>query len=341
MPDMSEETSINLHHRVHVRAYARIGVIHREINSGVYPDNARLAGLLEVTERTVKRDVRMMRDRMNAPIKYDRKEQGYYYGQLGWQPAPVQISEGELLALFTADHALRHLGHTPEAALLRNALTKLTQYLPEQIQFNLTTLGDALTYQETAHTSVEPTTLRTLARAAAEQRTIECEYYSQHRGKDTQRAIDVLLLHNFAGDWYAIAYDHLRGEVRDFHAGRMRNLRETARYFAPPDNWNADNYLRRGFYMMRGGRLTTVSIVFDAYQAQWIRERHTFHPDEQREDLEGGELRLSFPVGSNGLEAVARFCMAYAGHCYAERPHALRKIIRQKLQLALQQHAED
>ncbi len=337
---MSEENTSSPH-RVHVRAYARIGVIHREISSGAFPGNARLAELLEVTERTVKRDVRMMRDRMNAPIKYDRKEGGYYYGELGWEPSPIQISEGELLAIFTADHALRHLGHAPEAMLLRNALTKLTQYLPEQIQFNLTTLGGALTYQDTAHTSVEPMTLRTLARAAAEQRTIEFEYYSQHRGENTERAVDVLLLHNFAGDWYAIAYDHLRGEVRDFHAGRIRKLRETSRYFATPDHWNPENYLRRGFYMMRGGRLTTVVIVFDAYQAQWIRERHTFHPDEQREDLEGGELRLSFPVGSNGLEAVARFCMAYAGHCYAERPRALRKIIRQKLQLALQQHAED
>jgi len=339
MRDMSKGKTTHSH-RVHVRAYARIGVLHREIVSGAFPGNARLAKLLEVTERTIKRDVRMMRERMNAPIKYDRARGGYYYGQLGWQPSPVQISEGELLAIFTADHALRHLGYKPEALLLRNALTKLTHYLPEQVQLNLTTLGDALTYQQTAHTSVEPATLRTLARAAAAYRTLEFDYYSQHRGEDTHRAADVLLLHNFAGDWYAIAWDYLRGEVRDFHAGRIRNLRETSRYFESPANWNADHYLRRGFYMMRGGRLTTVAIVFDAYQSRWIRERRTFHPDEQREDLPGDELRLSFPVGTNGLEAVARFCLSYAGHCRAERPPALRKIIRDKLQLALQQHRE-
>ncbi len=336
---MSKEKIAN-RHRVHVRAYSRIGILHREIGAGSFPDNARLAELLEVTERTIKRDVRMMRDRMNAPIKYDRQRRGYYYGQLGWEPSPVQISEGELLAIFTADHALRHLGHTPEATLLRSALTKLTHYLPEQIQFNLATLGDALTYQNTAHTSAEPTTLRALARAASEHRTIKFEYYSQHRGQHTQRAVDVLLLHNFAGDWYAIAYDHLRGEVRDFHAGRIRNLRETSEFFAPPTGWNPDNYLRRGFYMMRGGRLTTVTIIFDEYQSRWMRERATFHPDEQREDLPGCELRLSFPVGTNGLEAVARFCLSYAGHCRAEKPAALRKIIRDKLQLALKDHEE-
>jgi hypothetical protein len=83
--------------------------------------------------------------------------------------------------------------------------------------------------------------------------------------------------------------------------------------------------------------MTTVSIVFDAYQARWIRERHTFHVDEQREDLPNGGLRLAFPVGSNGLDAVARFCLAYAGHCRAEKPAALRKLIRERLQQGLGQ----
>ncbi len=129
--------------------------------------------------------------------------------------------------------------------------------------------------------------------------------------------------------------------MRDFHAGRIRRLALTAKYFDPPAGWNADDYLRRGFCMMRGGRITTVQIVFDSYQARWMRERIAFHPDERREDLPDGNLRLTFPVGRNGLDAVARFCLAYAGHCRAERPAALRKLIRERLTQALQDHRED
>ncbi len=129
--------------------------------------------------------------------------------------------------------------------------------------------------------------------------------------------------------------------MRDFHAGRVRHLALTANYFDPPAGWNADEYLRRGFYMMRGGRTTTVSVVFDPYQARWMKERIAFHPDERREDLPDGGLRLSFPVGRNGLDAVARFCLAYAGHCRAERPAALRRIIRERLTRALEQHSEN
>lgn len=324
--------------RVHTRAISRLQRIHQEINAGRYPTVRGLAQMLELSERTIKRELQAMRDGLGAPLIFDRERGGYRYHQPGWMLPPVTLDEGNLLAFFVAEHALRATGHTPEAMLLRDSLAKLAAYLPEHVSINLNTLGEALTFQQTPHVTVAPATLSALARAAAERRTVSLDYFSQHRNAPTQREVDVLLLHNFAGDWYAIAYDHFRQGIRDFHVGRITNLRETSAYFDPPANWDRDAYINRGFLMMRGGRSTTVSLVFDSYQARWMRERQMFHPEEQREELPGGELRLSFPVGSNGLEAVARFCLAYAGHCRAERPRALRKIIVEKLKSALKEH---
>jgi predicted DNA-binding transcriptional regulator YafY len=327
--------------RVHTRAVARLKLIHEEISAGRYPTVRLLAELLERSERTVKRDLSVLRDQLNAPLVFDRTHHGFRYREPGWILPPYNFDEGELLAFFTAEHALRATGHAPEAILLRAALAKLAAFLPPEVSINLATLGEALTFQQLPHVAVRTETLHTLARAAAERRTVSFGYHSQHRNQKTKREADVLLLHNFAGDWYAIAFDHLRHAVRDFHAGRMTHLTLTDRYFDPPANWQPGEYLRRGFHMMRGGRSTTVSLVFDPYQARWMRERQTFHPDEQREDLPDGSLRLSFPVGSNGLEAVARFCLAYAGHCRAERPAALRNLIRERLTHALAAHTED
>jgi predicted DNA-binding transcriptional regulator YafY len=326
--------------RVHLRALARLQHIHEEISSGRCPSVWDLAESTDRNPRTIKRDLKMLREDFKAPLIYDRRRKGFRYAEPGWQLPPVRFSEGELLAFFTAHHILQALGQKPEASLLRDALAKLAAFLPEQIVFNPNTISTALTFQSIPHVMVEPHILQTLTRAAIEQRTVSMQYYSQHRNVLTDRKVDVLRLHNFAGDWYAIAFDHRRQEVRDFHVGRIKRLHETEEFFNPPPDWNADTYLRRGFFMMRGGRLTTVSIVFDAYQARWIRERHTFHVDEHREDLPDGSLRLSFPVGRNGLDAVARFCLAYAGHCRAEKPAALRKLIRERLQQALVQHQE-
>ena len=327
--------------RVHTRALSRLQQIHQEIGAGRFPNARTLARLLERSDRTIKRDLQFMRDQLGAPLVFDRMRNGWRYREPGWALPPVEFNEGELLAFFTAAEILRATGHAPEAILLRAALAKLAAFLPAEVNVNLATLGEALTFQPLPHVMVEPATLQTLARAAAERRTISFDYHSQHRNQQTEREADVLLLHNFAGDWYAIAYDHLRREVRDFHAGRIRHPTLTAKYFDPPANWNADTYLRRGFFMMRGGRSTTVGIVFDSYQARWMKERIAFHPAERREALHDGGLRLTFSVGHNGLDAVARFCLAYASHCVAERPAALRKLIRERLTRALEDHRED
>jgi predicted DNA-binding transcriptional regulator YafY len=327
--------------RVHARALSRLKQIHEEISAGHFPNTRTLARRLELSERTIKRDLSFMRDQLGAPLVYDHARRGWRYAEPGWALPPQKFSEGELLAFFTAAEVMRAAGHAPEAVLLRAALAKLSSFLPAEVSINLTTLGEALTFQPLPHVSVEPSTLQSLARAAVERHTVSFNYHSQHRNEDTRREADVLLLHNFAGDWYAVAYDHLRGEMRDFHAGRIKHIAPTRNYFDPPAGWNPGEYLRRGFYMMRGGRTTGVRIVFDPYQARWMRERQTFHPDEQREELPDGSLRLSFPVGRDGLDAVARFCLAYAGHCCAESPAALRKLIRERLARALEDHTED
>lgn len=329
------------HARVHARALSRLKQIHEEISSGRFPSTRSLALLLERSERTVKRDISFMRDQLGAPLVYDAARRGWRYSAPGWMLPPCNFDEGELLAFLTAAEVLRASGHAPEAVLLRAALAKLSAFLPPEVSVNLSTLSEALTFQPLPSVAVEPVILQKLSRSAAERRTVLFDYHSQHRNEKTRREADVLVLHNFAGDWYAVAFDHLRGELRDFHAGRMKNLTLTEKFFDPPEGWDADAYLRRGFFMMRGGRLTEVRMLFDAYQARWMRERQTFHPDERREELPDGSLRLIFPVGRGGLEAVARFCLAYAGNCRAEHPPALRRIIRERLTRALEQHSED
>ena len=324
--------------RVYLAAVRRLRQIDRELAGNAYPNAEHLASLLGVTTRTVKRDISFMRDSFNAPIHFSRSRGGYYYTIEGWCLPLSRLSEGELLAFFIAENALRFTGHTPEALQLKHALAKIAALLPDAVTVNLATLGENVSFQNLPFASVEPQTLKRLAVAAISQQTVEFDYYSPHNRQPSHRRASVHLLHNFAGDWFAISFDHEKRAFRDFHAGRLKNLKETEEDFQLQTDFDAANYLKRGFFMMRGGRLTTVEIHFDSYQAQWIRERAYFHPEEQREDLPDGSLRLSFKIGENGLEAVARFCLTYAGHCRVEKPNKLKEIVREKLQKGIDLH---
>jgi predicted DNA-binding transcriptional regulator YafY len=325
--------------KVFLQAFVRIAKIHEAIAAGGFPSVSQLAERIGVAERTIKRDLDVLRYQLNAPIKYERRKKGFRYTEIGWTLPLSNLEEREILAVFVAENALKLTGHLPEAADLKKALAKLVSYLPEKVSMDLAILSDNLSFQNPAYELSDPELRQKLAVSATDQTTVEFDYYAQYKQKTEHRIIDVYALHNFGGDWYAIGYDHGRSDIRVFHVGRITKLKETGKEFEiRREIWNKDDYLRGHFNMMLGGRKTKVEIWFDQYQAQWIRSRKNFHADEQREELPDGSLRLSFQVGEQGLEAVARFCLQYAGHCIAEKPKRLREIILEKLKKGLNLH---
>ena len=336
---MSENSPKIATKKAYFHALVRLSKIHDEIASGSFPSVRQLAERTGGKERTIKRDLDVLRHQLNAPIVYERRKKGFRYAEIGWTLPLSNLDEKEILAAFIAENALKLTGHLPEAADLKKALAKLVSYLPEQISYDLATLSDNISFQHPAYELSEPEIRQQIAKSATELTTVEFDYFAPHTQQQTHRKVDVYLLHNFGGDWYAISYDHERKAMRDFHVGRISNLKFTNNGFEIRKKiWNKEDYLRKGFNMVRGGKLTMVEIWFDPYQAQWIRKRKHFHTDEQREELPDGSLRLSFETGENSLEAVARFCTTYAGNCIAEKPVKLRAIIREKLKKATEMH---
>lgn len=287
------------------------------------------------TARTIQRDLNALR-RLGAPLEYDRAEKGFYFSDSSWRLPPIALTQGELISFFAAERILKRLGaSTSEASLARDAVRGLAALLPSEVVIDLGALEEAISFAPEPILDASPDTLRKLASAAASHRTLFIRYYSQHRAEHTEREVDVLLLHNHLGEWYAVCYDHLSREVRDFHAGRITQLANTRRLFTLPADWDSKKYLESGFGMFRGGKEIEVEVEFDAYQARYARERK-FHPTQRNKQLRGGRLRISFKATEAALGQVARWLLQYGEHATALRPPALREIMRDKLKRAAQ-----
>ena len=316
--------------RVHLHAYERLHKICVEIQRGRYPTKADLARIVERHPRTVQRDLEALVNRFDAPLEFDREKNGFYFSDPEWQFPHIILTEGELISFFAAERILRRLGATSEVQLARSALRRLAALLPAEVVVDVMALEDAITFAPEPVLDASPATLRQLASAATHRQTLHVHYYSQHRAAHTERDVDVLLLHNHLGEWYAVCHDHETGQVRDFHAGRMTNLTNTRRTFTPPEGFDAAEYLRRGFGMFRGGPEVTVKVEFDQYQARYARER-AFHSTQRRQELRDGRLRITFETTEAALEQVARWLLQYGEHARALRPAALREMMREHL----------
>lgn len=324
--------------RTHLYPYDRLRFIHQQISNRQFPTAEQLAAALEVSVRTIRRYIAFMRERFNAPIKFDFGKKGFSYAHPNWEMPLVALTEGELLAFFIAAVALQGKGSTYEDERLRRAVAKIAGSLPEAVSVSLGYLFENVSFQAPPHVLVEGKILDALHRAISEREIVKFDYSSTTSGETKNRRVEPLLLHNHEGTWYVVAFDYKRREELVFHTGRISNLETTGDHFAARAGFFKEKYFGESFGMYRGGESVEVEIIFDEYQSKWMRERNFFHPQEIREELPDGRMKLAFTVGDNGLEAVARFCLQYAGNCVAIKPEKLRKIIRDKLEKALSQH---
>ena len=112
-------------HTLQRPAIERMLFIHKALQKGGYPNCSKLGRELEVSAKTVSRDIDFMRDRMLLPIEYEPSEHGFEYTRKVESFPTIDISEGELLALSIARKALDHYKGTPFEKPLTNAFNKL------------------------------------------------------------------------------------------------------------------------------------------------------------------------------------------------------------------------
>ena len=110
--------------------------IHEELRRGAFTNCTKLAETLEVSRKTIVRDVAFMRDRLELPVEFDPRINAYRYTHAVAAFPTVQVSEGELLALLVARKALEQYRGTPFHRQLESSFDKLTGGLKDRISFS-------------------------------------------------------------------------------------------------------------------------------------------------------------------------------------------------------------
>lgn len=300
----------------------RIIEIDRQVRAGLYPNAVSLARELEVSERTIYQDRQFLLDRLGAPLAYDRRRGGWYYTDPTWVLPSVLITEGELLAFFLSMEAARRFLGTPFETPLRSAVAKITSSLKAPVDVSLDELRRCYAFASPPALGVREEFLLDLHKAIQEQRQVLIHYYTASRGCWQERVVDPYHLYNRGGDWYLIAFDHLRKAFRIFHTGRVDRWEVLSSEYNRDSGFCLEKWLEQAFQLERGEETVDVAIRFDAYQARYIRERR-WHPTQEVEELPDGSLILRFRAG--GLSEVKRWVMGYGSHAEVLAPESLRE----------------
>jgi predicted DNA-binding transcriptional regulator YafY len=294
--------------------------IHRALQNGGYPNAPQLAQELEVSTKSIRRDLEFMRDRLDLPLEFDAAKKGFHYTQEVSTFPTLQITEGELFALLVAEKALQQYRGTNFEKPLLSAFRKMAASLPDTISLNLADWEETISFRTTVEPVVHLEIFDALAKATAQRQQLSLKYRKPGQAEPEERTIDPYHLSNINGEWFLFAYCHLRKDVRTFVPARIQSVHPTGRSFARPEGFSVKERLQGSFGVHSGEGEIRVRIRFEENVADYIREK-IWHPSQQlRELAEGGvemELRLS------SLVEVQRWVLGWGGSAVALHPPEL------------------
>lgn len=192
---------------------------------------AELARELEVTERSVRRDVDRLRS-LGYPVHGTAGVAGGYSLGVGARLPPLLLEEDEATAV---TFGLRVAAAGPvsgmEEAALR-ALAKLEQLLPPRIRKRVCTLYGAVVSLPSAAARVDADLLTLLASASRDRQQVQFNYGDRQKRASTRQVEPHGVVH-VGSRWYLVAYDLDRSDFRTFRIDRVTNRPRVGKRFAP------------------------------------------------------------------------------------------------------------
>ena len=201
-----------------------------------------LAERLEVTTRSVRRDVERLRD-LGYPVNATHGAGGGYQLGAGRRLPPLLLDDAEAVAIavclrLAAGGTVEGLG---EAAV--RTLAKLDQVLPARLRSQVEAIHEATVTLDGAASPVDASTLLVLARAVRETERVTFAYAGP-RGSGNRR-VEPYRLVATGRRWYLLAFDLDRDDWRTFRLDRMTGVEARGWRFTPREAPDAVEYVRR------------------------------------------------------------------------------------------------
>jgi len=307
--------------------------IHQALQAGGFPNASALARELEVSTKSIHRDIEFMRDRLQLPIEYDASRFGYFYTQEVSAFPTVQITEGELFALIVAEKALQQYRGTNFEKPLLSAIRKMEQSLPDTISLNLADIEQTISFRMRAEPILNLKIFDALAKATARRQQLELSYRKPGSKQTEPRLIDPYHLANINGEWFLFAWDHARKDIRTFVPARVQAVKATGKTFERPRQFSLEKRLRDSFGVHSGEGRFDVVLRFNSRVADFIREKK-WHESQQLRELKQGGVELRLKLSSLG--EVERWVLSWGGDAVVVKPRELAEAVKRAAKSILQ-----
>jgi len=236
-----------------------------------YWPGGELAGRLEVSPRTLRRDVDRLRE-LGYVVDAVRGVAGGYQLRAGGQLPPLLLEDEEAVAVAVSLQSSAAGGTPGMEEIAVQALSKMIALMPSRLRRQM----DALRSQTerlpwSSGPPLDPALLSTLAQACRDSEPVHFAYRAAPRGgrdaEPTDRWVEPHRMVSMGRRWYLVAYDRDRQDWRSFRVDRISDPRTSGQSFRPRELPTEDalSFVQAGIRRMP--HRYAVRVVLDAEPA--------------------------------------------------------------------------
>jgi len=295
---------------------------------------------LEISRATFKRDLDYLRDRMNAPIVYDRSMGGYRFDKPNAgdkiELPGLWFSEKEATALVLMQHLLANLDTSgllsPHIAPLMDIVDGIlgqSEVSAKELRKRIKVFG--MSARKNVLENFEEVGVSLLKR-----QRLQLSYYSKGKNELTERAVSPQRLIFYRDNWYLDAYCHFRKGLRSFAMDGIR----TAHVLEDKATEVPEKELHENFaesYGIFSGKATQrAKLRFTPEKARWV-SAETWHGQQVSSFDKAGNYTLEFDYNQDP-ELVMEI-MKHGDGVEVIGPASLKSKVKAELEKALKKYA--
>ena len=258
---------------------------------------AQFLDALEVSPATFKRDLEYLRDRLMAPIVWDREARGYRYEQdadaAQFQLPGLWFNTSEIQALLSMDALLANL----QPGVLSNHIEPLRsriRMLLDEGDHSVDEISRRIRIVPQAAKHYRSENFQALCQALLSRKCVDMTYYSRPTDSSTERRVSPQRLIYYRDNWYLDAWCHLRDGLRSFAIDAIKRLEIAAEPAREIDEAELNRELESGYGIFSGADTREALLRFGPQIARWV-SRETWHPEQRSEYDADGYYLLRVP----------------------------------------------
>lgn len=285
---------------------------------------------------TVVRDLAYMKDRLRAPIVWDRELHGYRLDGPFSLPA-VYLSEAEIDALLVLHQLVARIQPSFLDEHIR-PLRDLLQKLMGPGQAGDADLEGRIRIIQIASRPVSSQIFQTVCRALLGRRRLRLRYYSRASDRETERTVSPQRLVHYRDNWYMDAWCHAKDGLRSFALDTILEAASEDEPALQAADGQLDRELGAGYGIFSGREVRTAVLRFTPVMARWV-SREKWHRLQEGGFEADGSYTLKVPYSAE--QELVMDVMRYGAEVEVLGPPELRERVAAALKKALAAYSSE